>query len=284
MHVPPGPGRGNARAGGYEAVRMFPVLLDLGSFQVHSYGALGALGFVLGCGLTLWRARALGLDLNRVSDVIFWMALAGVVGGRLTYVLVNPGVARTWFDLVDVRSGGMVFYGGFLLGVPLGFALLRRHRLPILAAWDVFATGMPLGHAISRLGCFAAGCCFGTPSDAPWAVTYPPDSVIAPAGVPLHPAQLYEALGLFGITLAVNVLYPRRRFDGQVFLLYAGLYAALRPVMELFRGDGTRGWFLEGLLGQTLSLSQGLSLVVAVGCLALAARLVRDPRLTTSAR
>lgn len=237
---------------------MYPVLVDLGSFQLHSYGALGALGFVLGAGICLWRARALGLDLNRFADVIFWMAIAGVVGARLTYVWKNPRGIDSWTDLLDVRGGGLVFYGSLLVGLPVGFALMRRYALPVLATFDIFATGAPLGHAISRLGCFAAGCCFGTPSDAAWAVTYPPNSPIAPAGVALHPVQIYEAAGLLAITVATNLWYSRRTADGQVFLLYLGSYALLRPLMELFRGDATRGAFF----GTPLSFSQGASVLV----------------------
>jgi phosphatidylglycerol---prolipoprotein diacylglyceryl transferase len=263
---------------------MYPVLLDLGSFQLHSYGALGALGFLLGAAVVLARARALGLDLNAVSDVIFWMAILGLVGARVAYVLVNPGEFATLVDLFDVRGGGLVFYGSLAVGVPLGFVLLRRRGLPVFATWDVFATGLPLGHAISRLGCFAAGCCYGAPTDGRWSVTYPTDSLIAPPGIPVHPVQLYEAAGLLAIAAATNLFYPRRRFDGQVLVVYLGAYAALRPLMELFRGDLTRGYFLEAVLGQRVSLSQGVSVLLATFVVGLAVWLARHPTFTGQPR
>lgn len=264
-------------------LRMLPVLVDLGSFQLHTYGVLGALGFVLGCGVCLWRARALGLDLNYVADVIFWMAVAGVAGARATYVWNNPSDFPTWYDWFDVRGGGLVFYGAVLVGLPVGVGVMLRRRLPVLATFDVLATGFPLGHAISRVGCFAAGCCFGTPTDGPFGVSYPADSPIAPAGVDLHPVQLYEAALLLAITAAVNVAYDRRRFDGQIFLAYLAAYAVIRPVMEAFRGDQTRGFFLEPVLGEALSFSQGISLAVIAGVVALAAWIARRPALTTRA-
>lgn len=245
---------------------MHPILFQIGSFPVHAYGALGALAFVVGAGLTLWRCRRQGIDLNRMSDVIFWTALLGIVGARAVFALQNPGIVRSLGDLLDLRGGGLVFYGGLLTGLPVGFALMRRFELPMFASWDIWGTAFPLSHAISRVGCFAAGCCYGSPYGGPLAVRFPADQHVAPAGVPLHPVQLYEAAGLLLVGLATNLFHRHRRYDGQVFLLYLVLYAALRTVTEAFRGDVDRGWFLPEVLGETLTFSQGTSLVmVAVG-------------------
>ncbi len=243
---------------------MHPILFTVGSFPIHAYGALGALAFVVGAGLTLLRCRWQGLDPNRMSDVIFWTSLAGLIGARAVFALQNPGIVSSLGDLLDLRGGGLVFYGGLLTGLPVGFALMRRFELPIFASWDIWGTAFPLSHAISRVGCFAAGCCYGLPSRGPLAVTFPDDQLIAPAGVPLHPVQLYEAAGLLLVALATNLFHRHRRYDGQVFLLYLVLYAALRTVTEAFRGDGDRGWFLPELLGQALTFSQGTSAVMVV--------------------
>lgn len=247
---------------------MHPILFHLGGFPVHTYGAMGALAFVVGAGLVLWRGHRLGFDPNRVADVIFWMALLSLAGARGVYVIQNPATIHGALDLVDLRGGGLVFYGSFVVGIPAGFLLMRRFELPAFAIWDLFGTAFPLAHAISRLGCYGAGCCYGAPTDAAWAVTYPPDSLIAPPGVPVHPAQLYEALALALIALATNVFWRFRTFDGQVFLLYLVLYAGARTVLELFRGDAERGWFLPELLGQAVTWSQGMSGVLAAVALA----------------
>lgn len=247
---------------------MHPILFQVGGFPVHTYGAMGALAFVVGAGMVLWRGHRLGFDPNRVADVIFWMALLSLAGARGVYVIQNPQTITGLLDLVDLRGGGLVFYGSFVVGIPAGFLLMRRFELPPFAIWDLFGTAFPLAHAISRLGCYGAGCCFGAPTDAAWAVTYPPDSVIAPPGVPMHPAQLYEAGALLLIGLVTNAFYRYRRFDGQVFLLYLVLYAGARTVLELFRGDAERGWFLRDWLGEALTWSQGMSGVLALVALA----------------
>lgn len=243
---------------------MHPVLFDLGGFAIHSYGAMGALAFVAGCSVVLWRSYMYGLDVNRVADVIFGIAVAGLLGSRLVYVAQHPDVVQSALDLVDVRSGGLVFYGSVLFGLPVGLGLIRWRGLPTWALFDIFATGVPLAHAISRIGCYLAGCCWGLPSDGPLAVTFPTGSALAPGGVPLHPVQLYESAALFAVAGITNALYERRWFEGQVFGTYLLLYAVVRLVTETFRGDVSRGYFLPDVLGTTLSFSQGVALGMAL--------------------
>ena len=248
-------------------VAMHPVLFDVWGFAIHGYGAMAALGFVLGCGVVFWRAHQRGMDVNRLADAIFVMALSGLAGSRLVFVLQHPELIEGPLDLFDVRGGGLVFYGALITATPVGLWMLHRGRLPVLATFDVFATGVPLAHGISRVGCFLAGCCWGVPSDGPLAVTFPAGSALAPGGVPLHPVQLYEATSLVALAGVTNLLYPHRRFDGQVFAVYVLLYAVLRSVTETFRGDLARGFFLPELLGESLSFSQGLSLLLGLGAL-----------------
>lgn len=243
---------------------MYPVLFSVGDYPIHSYGAMGAVGFLIVCLFTLLRARALSLDTNHVVDVIFWGSIAGLVGSRLVYVAQNPAHFQTIGDVLNIRGGGLVFYGAMLVGIPVGTMIIWYRKLPFFDVWDALATGMPLGHAATRMGCFLAGCCHGTVTDASWAVTFTHELSSAPQGMPLHPTQLYEAASLFFIGLIVNVFYSRRKFPGQAMALYLGLYAVFRSIIEVFRGDLDRGFFLESLLGETLSFSQGFSIVVAI--------------------
>ncbi|MEQ1566312.1 MAG: prolipoprotein diacylglyceryl transferase [Myxococcota bacterium] len=254
---------------------MHPILFHLGSFPIHSYGALGALAFVVGAAMCLWRARQLGLDVNKFADLIFWMAMSSLVGARLTFVAQNPGTVTSLMDLLDLRGGGLVFYGSFAVGIPVGFTLMSKYDLPRFASWDIFGTAFPLSHAVSRLGCYASGCCYGSPTESTFAVTYPPDSPIAPPGIGVHPVQLYEAAALVGIAVVTNALFSRRAYDGQVFLVYMVLYAITRTVTELWRGDPDRGLFLPELFGDAVSFSQGVSglfAVVGIGVFLWAAR------------
>jgi phosphatidylglycerol:prolipoprotein diacylglycerol transferase len=246
---------------------MHPVLFRVGDFAIHAYGAMGALGFLAVVYLGLRRTTALGLTRDRVVDVIFWSAVAGVVGARALYIATNPEQFSSVGQMLNLRTGGLVFYGAMLTGFPVAAWLVRRYQLPYFALMDAFATVLPLGHALSRVGCLLAGCCYGKPTELPWGVTYSDPLAMAPHDVPLHPTQAYESLYLLGIFAFLNAFYPRRRFDGQVALLYLTLYPLLRSLNEFLRFDPTRGWFLESVFGPTVSTSQALSVLIAsVAC------------------
>jgi phosphatidylglycerol:prolipoprotein diacylglycerol transferase len=240
---------------------MHPILFELGGVTVHTYGALGAVAFLLGAFIALKRGEGLGVLPEATADLIFWTSLVGLVGSRLLFVYQNPDGIETIWDVVNIRKGGMVFYGSLLVGVPFGTLWMRMKGMPILAMWDVMATVMPLAHGISRLGCYAAGCCYGSETDASWAVVFTDDLAVAPHNVALHPVQLYEAALLFVVAAIVNLAWTRRRQDGQVIGLYLGLYAVGRSVMELYRGDVSRGLFLPDVFGELMTYSQGISLL-----------------------
>ena len=242
---------------------MHPVLLDLGFFQLHTYGFLGAMGFLTIVSIALYRSRRIGVDPDRVVDVIFWTSLVAIAGSRLVYVAQNPEQFDSLLKVVNIRTGGLVFYGALVTGLPAAGFLFKRYNLPFYKLMDIFASAFPLAHAITRLGCFAAGCCYGQPTDGWWGVTFNHPLGAARTDVPVHPTQLYEVGYNLLIFAAVSWMYSRRKFDGQVMLLYLVLYAFARSVNETFRGDETRGYFLEGVLGQTLSFSQGISILVA---------------------
>jgi phosphatidylglycerol:prolipoprotein diacylglycerol transferase len=225
------------------------------------------------------RARARGLDRQRVLDLGIWIIVGALAGAKLLLLVTdfrhytqNP---RALLDLV--RSAG-VFYGGLIAAVAVAFIYMWRHRMPLWTTTDAFAPGIALGHAVGRLGCLMAGCCFGRPTSVPWAITFhnPAASVNSdtPLGVPLHPTQLYEA-GAELIILGVLLWLERRGrpFPGRTFWTYVLLYAVARFVIEFYRGDprGTVGIF---------STSQFLSLLLAPLAVVMLVLLSRrdDPR------
>jgi phosphatidylglycerol:prolipoprotein diacylglycerol transferase len=300
----------------------FSVHVGAHEVGVHTYGLLIAVGLALGITLGAREARRRGLDVGRVLDFAFWATVAGLVGARVAYALVNldafaraclgdpdepRGVLRVLADctrLVQVWEGGLVFYGG-IVGAALVAALFaRRERWSFWVLGDVFAPGVAVGHALGRLGCFAAGCCFGKPS-GPWGVAFPVGSVafdelgsvgaLAPGATftpPLHPTQLYEAGGELVIFALLLALRPRLRArPGALVLMYGALYATLRFVVELFRGDFARRYVVElatprlaAFLGVPagepvlLSVGQLVSLVLLVACAVVAVRRRRAAR------
>lgn len=250
------------------SVPMHPILFDIGGFSIHSYGALAAVGFLIVAVVGINRSTRLGLTSEQVADFVLVTCVVSLLGSRLLYVWQNPEMVETTFDILNFRKGGLVFYGALVSGIPFGIAFMRWRQMPILPIWDAFATMMPLGHAISRVGCIAAGCCWGIPFDGSWAVTYTDEMSVAPLNQAVHPVQLYEASLLVLVSIACNLVYFRRRFDGQVLATYLCLYAFVRMFTETYRGDAARGLFMPELFGDLLSYSQGVSLgVLAVGLL-----------------
>lgn len=255
---------------------MFPVLFQLGKVPIHSYGFFIALGYVSALGLLAWLAKSRALPPARFLDLAFLALVSGVVGGRILFVLTNlPYFFRYPGEIFDFWQGGLVFYGGFLLALVASYFYIRRAQLPLAESLDILAPALTLGHAFGRIGCLAAGCCYGSYCELPWAVRLHSD-LVDPAlrGLPLHPVQIYESAALFFLTAALVLLHQRRRFaPGGVAISYVMAYSVIRSLLEFFRGDGIRGFFV----GNWLSTSQGIALALFLGCaLILLRRFRRD--------
>jgi len=181
--------------------------------------------------------------------------------------------------------GGLTYYGGLIAAAAYGVYFLRSEKFPVLKGTDGAAMSIALGLFFGRMGCFLGGCCFGLPTDGPFGLSFPAWSpasdaqfrlnALSSAGLPslpVHPTQLYEALGcLLLAAMLMLVVHPRKRFDGQVFCLFLAGYSAIRFALEYLRADD-RG----GLLG--LSTSQLISVLVVVGTGVLYVRLQRYAR------
>ena len=240
---------------------MHPILFEIGGFPVYTYGLLLAAAYLLGLQFALVRARKRGLDPNRVMDLGIWIIVSALVGAKLLLLIVdfdnftsNPG------ELLNLARSGGVFYGGLIAAVAVALWYLRRHRMPVWTVTDIFAPGIALGHVIGRLGCLFAGCCFGRPTDVPWAITFHNEfaarNVGTPLGIPLHPTQLYEA----GAELLILffLLFTERRgryFPGRTFWTYMFLYGVSRFIIEFYRYDP------RGMVGM-FSTSQFVSLLI----------------------
>lgn len=245
---------------------MRPVLFDLHLFgwdlSLPTYGTLLALAFLAALWVAIRQGRRAGVESGIITDLWIASLLSGVLGAKLLlylldldYYLANPRAI-----IATLRSAG-VFYGGLIAAIGVCFIIVRRRGLDGWVIGDVLAPAIILGQTVGRWGCFAAGCCYGKPTLQPWAVTFTHPRAHEVTGVPLHvalhPVQLYMSiadLALFFILLAVAT---RKKFTGQVILLYLILYSILRGSLEYFRDD-PRGAF------QDVSTSQWLSIVVGL--------------------
>ena len=242
---------------------MYPKLLELGPITVYTYGILLAAAYLLGLKLAMTRARKRGLDGTRILDLGIYIIISALIGAKLMLLIVEfPYYRDHPRELLALTRSAGVFYGGLLLAVTVALWYIRRHGLPMWTTCDVFAPGIALGHAIGRVGCLMAGCCFGKPTSLPWGITFTDTFAAANVGTPLdiklHPTQLYEAgaeLLILGILLATE--RRGKPFPGRTFWLYILLYAVSRYVIEIYRGDA------RGMVLDLFSTSQFVSLVLA---------------------
>jgi len=251
---------------------LFPKLLEYHWLVIHSYGFLLALAFTAGLYVSARAAEREHLESAKIYDLGLYIALSSLLGAKLLmfvtefdYYSQNPSEI---FSLSTLRSGG-VYYGGFILAVVVAIAYTRAKRLPLWKVTDVFSPGIALGQSIGRVGCFAAGCCYGKPAHSFLGVTftnpYSNQAVGVPLWVPLHPTQLYEAAANLVICSILWLKLRRKKFDGQVFVLYLTLYSLARFTIEFFRGDPDRGFLLGGLLSTSQFIS--VILIIAAGVL-----------------
>ena len=230
---------------------MNQVAFSLGGFAFYWYGVLLASAFIVGLLNATWVGRRTGRTFPLFSDLLFWVVVGGIVGARLAYVGANWGeFSHNMLKILNLRGGGLVFYGGFA-GAFLAFLLfIRQYRENFWSLSDIAITSLPLGHAIGRVGCFMQGCCYGTPTTSAFGVLYPSGSPVwhsqvqagllpdtATACLPVHPVQLYESAANLLIWVALIFFYRRPHRDGRVLALYMMLYALTRFSLEFLRGD-----------------------------------------------
>lgn len=240
---------------------MYPVLFKLGGLSVYSYGFMIAIGVIIAVSyMFLQGKKELGLTFDQANSLFLLIFLAAFIGGKLFLFFEDPDkYAKNPGALIGGR--GFVFYGSFLLAVPTMLWYFKKQKLDTFKMLDVMAITTCLVHMFGRLGCFLAGCCYGLPTTSKFGVVFSdPLCQAQPKGVPLHPTQLYESCYIFLVMLFLLFMRSRRKFYGQLFLLYLMLYAAGRSVLEIFRGDEERGY----VIGKYISHSQFIALVIIV--------------------
>ena len=234
---------------------MHPVVWRItDTMAIKSYGIAIAVAFVLGILLTARHARKVGLKFNDFVDMGFWVVIAAIVGGRIFYILFNlQEYIQRPIAIVQIWHGGLIFYGGLFAAVLTAIIFVKRRGIPVWLSGDLIAPQIALGYAITRVGCFLNGCCFGVTTALPWGVEFPLGtgagryigelsfaaffSGQADAVIRLHPVQLYAAAANLVIFALLLVAWRRRAFDGQIFWYYTMLYAVYRFAIEFLRAD-----------------------------------------------
>jgi phosphatidylglycerol:prolipoprotein diacylglycerol transferase len=238
---------------------MHPILFKIGSFHLYTYGALLATAFLVAISLAMRTAEREGVKSDFIADLGIIIILSSIVGARLFYIVFYDleNTIENPRQLLKLQQTGLVFYGGLIFAVGAAMAYTRVKKVSIPVVMDITAPSIALGQAVGRIGCFMSGCCYGTFSSLPWAVTFPH------LEHPRHPTQIYESLVTFAIFLTLLWYTKRKTAAGQVAWLYLTLYATSRFVLEFARGDNLPFLF-NFTISQVVSLL-ALSVVLPLG-------------------
>lgn len=236
---------------------MYPILFRLGDFEVTTFGALVAVGALMGLWVFQSELRRSHLPLEGMDAAVIGV-LGGLVGAKVVWAIEFRDEAP-FLSLLFSR-GGLSWFGGFLGGIGAGVLALHRRRIPIMAALAAASPALAIGHAIGRVGCFMVGDDYGRPTDLPWAVAFPHG--LPPTAVPVHPTQLYETAGLMAIAWALIHWRRAGRSDVFVFARYLVLAGTLRFSIEFIRVNApVAGPFTVAHLFSAAAVAIGLSLM-----------------------
>jgi phosphatidylglycerol---prolipoprotein diacylglyceryl transferase len=241
---------------------MFPVLLELGPFKIHTYGFLIAVGFLVAIRVVKVMAVRQKVPFEPLMDMAFWGLILGFTGGRVLFIITRwEYFSANPLEMFAIWKGGLVFYGAAITVIPFAAWYMKHRQMPVWKSLDILNVGLVIGHMFGRFGCLSAGCCYGKPTGQGWGVRFHTDMVDASLrGIPLHPTQLYEAGSLFLLALGMMWIHKIKKFDGQVLLTYLMVYPIIRSVIEVYRGDKIRGFLIQDVL----STSQFISIIVFI--------------------
>jgi len=239
---------------------MHPILINIGSFNLYTYGLFMALGFLTAMQVSKINAKPHGISAEIITDIFFVILISALVGSRLLYVIINFNSYKdNLLSVFHIWNGGLVFFGGFIAAVAACAIYFKKKNLKIFQTADIIAPGIALGHAVGRIGCLFAGCCYGKVCDLPIAIKFTNSDSLAPLNVFLHPTQIYSMISNLIIFFTLLWLQKRKKFDGMVFLIYIILYSLFRSIIEFFSGD-FRGDFIFDFI----SMSQGIGFMVSL--------------------
>lgn len=264
---------------------MHPIAFHLGPVTIHWYGIMIALAFLFGLWTATLRARREKIPADKIADVTLWLMVGAIVGARIVYVTTywrEEFAGQPLWTIFAIWQGGLVYYGGLIGAIVAGTIYIRWKKLPMWKTADVLAPSIALGSFFGRGGCLLNGCCFGRPTNLPWAIQFPNGSAAwelqyneglvsanSPS-LPVHPTEIYDGLLNLALYFFLAWLFRRKKFDGQIFATYLLCYAITRSISEAFRGDYSNLHYHLGL-----TPAQWISVPIFVTGLFLAAILSR---------
>ena len=254
------------------------VALSIGGFNIYWYGVVIAAGMLLAMAFAFHYDADFGIDSDRLVDVVCIGTVMAIVCARIYYVAFAPFKYESFWDMIDIRQGGIAIYGAIIGAFVFGGLAAKWRKIPLLPLFDLVGMGFLIGQGIGRWGNFFNQEVFGVNTTLPWgmvseatqAYLVSVQAELAARGVivdptqPVHPTFFYEFVWCIAGFLVLWALMKKRRFDGQIFLEYLVWYGAGRFWIEGIRSDTLMG------VG-SMPVSQQVALVcVAAGLVLLA--------------
>ncbi len=240
-----------------------PVAFTLFGKEIYWYGVIIVVGMILSAVYAFWRAKKLGIKIDDMYDYAIFIIIFGVIGARAYYVLTSLDRYKTFLDVISVWKGGLAIYGGIIAGVLTVIVVSKIKKIKILRVLDAIAPSVMIGQALGRWGNYLNQEAFGCNTTLPWGMkswvvqtsssgsrlegtveylTQNKSSIealgikIDPQGY-VHPTFLYECLWNVIGFIIINIFFKKRKFDGQMFLMYISWYGIGRAFIEMLRTD-----------------------------------------------
>ena len=230
------------------------VAFTIFGIDIMWYGILVGSGFIIATLLSYYRAPQHGIEREHIVDLALWLIPLSIIGARAYYVLFEwENYSGDLGKILNIRGGGLAIHGGLIVGVLVALVFCKRRQIPILEVLDLIFPHVALAQSIGRWGNFFNSEAHGTPTDLPWAILVD--------GQYVHPTFLYESIWCFCLFWFLLWMDRRRKFRGQIALLYGMLYSLERFCVEALRTDS--------LMIGPLKQAQVLSACVFVACLVL---------------
>ena len=245
---------------------------------IYTYGFCSALGFLFGYLLLIYRAKKNGINQDSAGDVLFYSAIIGIIGARLSYVFVNWNYySDNLSEIHKIYNGGIIFYGGAVTGLAGGIIISLIKKINAFDMLDLAAPSLTLGHFFGRIGCYMYGCCHGAvcdkshffsavfPKNSPAFLKQVKDGLIdrySGCAMPVIATQVIEAAFLLILTFFL-LFYDKKfkKFKGELFALYLLIYSMFRFTIEFFRGDYEKEFIFFNLLTLSQMISLGLFII-----------------------
>lgn len=203
-------------------------------FKIHWYGVIIAIGMLIAIIYAMRRSRYFGLTEDNIIDMILIVVPLGIVGARILYVMFNFDKFKgDILGMFKIWEGGLAIYGGIVLAIAGVYIYCRMKKMPLAPFLDIAGLALLIAQSIGRWGNFINREVYGVPTDLPWAMYFTQNGQTISA----HPLFLYESLwNALGFVI-LHFYSKKRKYDGQVFAMYAFWYGLARYFFEQLRSD-----------------------------------------------